>query len=79
MSRAISACGVRRYGVARVCDEWQLPRSTLYASRERSERSRVPAKRGPKTRYTDVELTPHIRRVIEESPFLVSAPMLIVP
>ncbi len=36
MSRASSPSSGRRYGTARVCRLWELPRSTLYASRARA-------------------------------------------
>lgn len=70
MSREASPSGNRRYGVVRVCEEWQLARSTVYARREATVRAPRPArKRGPRTRYTDSELTAHIRRVLAASPF----------
>jgi putative transposase len=71
MSRATSPSMQRPYGVARVCQEWGLGRSTFYAQ---SGRIVLPlrelAKRGPKTLYTDEVLTDHIRQVLATSPFL---------
>ena len=50
MSQATSPSTRRRYGVVRVCEEWQLPRATFYAQRMYADRPpRVSAKRGPKT------------------------------
>ncbi len=71
MSRAISPSQHKPYGVARICEEWGIARSSLYAARRRaSEPASAPAKRGPKTAYTDAELTEHIRAIIEDSPFV---------
>jgi len=57
-------------GVAVVCGELGLARSSYYAELAATISPPVPpAKRGPKTAYTDEALTGHIRRVIEESPF----------
>ena len=48
---------------------WGLPRSTFYQRRRHEVSPRPPARRGPKTRYTDDQLTGEIRRTIHESPF----------
>ncbi len=69
MSRAASPSAAKPYGVARVCEEWGVARSTLYATRARRHCPTPPRKRGPKTRHSDAELTDHIRRAIETSPF----------
>ena len=52
-----------------VCRVLGVARSTFYAHRKRSVGGTPPARRGPKTDYTDAELTDHIRRVLEGSPF----------
>jgi transposase InsO family protein len=71
MSHATSPSQPRRYGVVRVCQEWGVRRSTFYHQRSRAEGPpREPAKRGPKTAYTDEALTAHIRQVLAASPFL---------
>ena len=70
MSHATSPSTQRPYGVARVCQEWGVRRSTFYYQQHRAAGSPTePAKRGPKTLYTDEELTAHIRRVLATSPF----------
>ena len=72
MSNAVSISTGNAYGVKCVCRAWELPRSSVYARRKAGCRSPEwrPAKRGPKTKVTDEELTGHIRRVIAESPWL---------
>lgn len=70
MSRTVSPSANRLYPVRLVCEEWGVARSTLYAARANgSSAPRLPAKRGPKTRYSDAELTTHIRHAIATSPF----------
>jgi len=69
MSRARSASTGRTYGLARVLKAWGLPRSTFYERRRRPLCPRPPARRGPKTRYSDEDLLVEIRRTIQESPF----------
>jgi transposase InsO family protein len=71
MSHATSPSTQRPYGVVRVCQEWGLSRSTCYQQRTRTGASAAtPAKRGPKTAYTDEVLTGHIRQVLTTSSFL---------
>ena len=48
---------------------WGLPRSTFHERRRRPLCPRPPARRGPKTRYSDEDLLVEIRRIIQESPF----------
>jgi transposase InsO family protein len=70
MSHTRSTSTQQPYGVARVVRVWELPRSTFYAQRARRATPPVrPAKRGPKPRLTDEELTDRIRAVIAASPF----------
>ncbi|MDW8356084.1 MAG: IS3 family transposase [Bryobacterales bacterium] len=69
MSRARSASTGRCSGRARVLKAWSLPRSTFYQRRRGEASLRPPARRGPKTRYTDEQLTGQIRRTIQASPF----------
>jgi putative transposase len=69
MSREISSSFHQPYGIARVTRVWQLPRSTIYAQRDRRDDPTPAAKRGPRTRWTDAELTAHIQQIIAESPF----------
>jgi len=71
MSHTPSPSTNRPYGVARVCQEWGLSRSSFYAQpTRRVSPPREPAKRGPKTLWTDEVLTTHIRHVLATSPFL---------
>ena len=69
MSQALSPSTNRRYGRARVLVAWGQPRSTFYARRNREQNPVSPRRRGPKTAYTDEELTQAIRDEIEASPF----------
>jgi putative transposase len=71
MSHATSPSTNRPYGVVRVCQEWGLSRATFYHQQDRvAQPHGTAAKRGPKTAYTDEELTGHIRQVLAASPFL---------
>ena len=71
MSHTPSPSTHRPYGVVRVCQEWGLSRSSFYVQPgRRGSPPREPAKRGPKTLYTDTVLTEHIRQVLATSPFL---------
>ena len=70
MGRAASPSTGRRYGLARVCRALEIPRSTVYAARTRRLAPGVPRKRGPKTAFTDAELTDQIRAVLARSPFV---------
>jgi transposase InsO family protein len=70
MSAAISPSSGRAYGVQRVCRVWDLPRSTVYARRERATRPpRAVRRRGPVPRVSDADLLALIRRDLETSPF----------
>jgi putative transposase len=70
MSRTASPSVGRRYGLARVCRVLEVPRSTVYAARARRRSPVEPRKRGPKTGWTDAELTDRIRGVLARSPFV---------
>lgn len=71
MSHTPSSSTNRLYGVVRVCQEWGLSRATFYRQQDRvAQPHGTGAKRGPKTAYTDEELTGHIRQVLAASPFL---------
>jgi transposase InsO family protein len=69
MSRTRSISTGRCYGRARVLKAWGLPRSTFYQRRRHGASPRLPARRGPKTHYTDEQLAGEIRRTIQTSPF----------
>ena len=66
MSRAVSPSVNRPYGVVRVCEEWNVSRSTFYS--RRSEKKAL-GKRGPKTKQSDEAVIAAMREVLEESPF----------
>jgi transposase InsO family protein len=71
LSRQVSPSTNRVYGVARVSQEFLIPRSTYYdfkAARS-STAPTLPKKRGPKTKLGDAELTDEIRAVLDGSPF----------
>jgi transposase InsO family protein len=69
MSRARSASTRALLRAARVLRAWGVPRSTFYQRRRDQASPRLPARRGPKTHYTDEQLAGEIRRTIAESPF----------
>lgn len=71
MSQAYSVSVRRRYGLARVCRMWAWARSTVYAAQDRTVQGHPPAeKRGPKTAWSDAQLTELIRDVLAASPFV---------
>ncbi len=70
MSRTLSPSTHQLYGLARVAAAWGLPRSTYYARRDRRNHPAEPRKRGPKTPFTDAELTGRIRQEIAASRLL---------
>jgi putative transposase len=70
VSRATSPSVGRCYGLARACRVLEIPRSTVYAARARTLAPTPPRKRGPKTAWTDAELTEQIRTILARSPFL---------
>lgn len=70
MSTQVSSSSQRPFGVLRICRLLGRSRSGLYAHRAREARAdRPPERRGPKTAYTDAQLTEHIREVLSASPF----------
>jgi putative transposase len=70
MGQTASPSAGRRCGLARVCRVLEVPRSTVYAARARRRSPVEPRKRGPKTGWTDAELTDRIRGVLARSPFV---------
>ena len=75
MSGSISALARRRYGLARVCSAWALPRSTFDAQAAPPADPLLPsaksnAKRGPKTALDDDTLRALIRADLAASPFI---------
>ncbi len=70
MSRVASPSTGCVYGVARVVREWELARSSFYHRRTiAAQPQRVLQRRGPKTAWSDVQLTEKIREIIAASPF----------
>ena len=70
MSQTVSPSAGRPYGLARTCRVLEIARSTVYATQARQLRAVPLRKRGPRTAWTDAELTGHIRQVLAASPFV---------
>ena len=75
MSQAHSISARCAYGLARVCRQWRVARSSVYDARKRRDRVEdgvvaKPRKRGPLGACTDEELAAHVRRVIAASPWV---------
>ena len=73
MAAAISPTAGRPYGVQRVCQLWDVPRSSFYAAQAAARQSAVPAsspaRRGPNPGTTDEALLAAIKRDLETSPW----------
>jgi transposase InsO family protein len=73
MAAATSPATGRRYGVARVCHVWKVPRSTFYAALQAGAADAgpkpSPARRGPKPAISDADLLPAIRADLARSPW----------
>ena len=72
MAEATSPATGRRYGVARVCQVWEVARSTFYAARQAADRpgcTATPARRGPKPAISDRDLLAAIRADLARSPW----------
>ena len=69
MSATISEATGRPYGVQRVCDTWEMPRSSFYHRKSNELESPAPQKRGPKTLISDGELLALIRDDLTTSLF----------
>jgi putative transposase len=62
----------RRYGIARVCRAWEVPRSSFYAARRKADMTAPPAparRRGPKSAVPDEALLAAIRADLARSPW----------
>jgi len=73
MSRECSPTTGRAYGVKRVCAVWTVPRSSVYAARERVQEPPEPPtalRRGPKPQISDDTILGHIREYLRTSPFV---------
>jgi putative transposase len=73
MAKATSPATGRRYGVARVCQVWGVPRSSFYAVQQASTAGAgpkpSPARRGPKPAISDEGLLAAIRADLARSPW----------
>lgn len=71
MSATISLSTGKPYGIQRVCEVWEVPRSTFYTRKARLESApaAAPAKRGPKTALSDEDLLDLIRDDLATSTF----------
>ena len=72
MAAATSPATGRRYGVARICGAWEVPRSSFYAARVAADGTRPPAspaRRGPKPAVSDADLLAAIRADLARSPW----------
>ena len=73
MAEATSPTTGRRYGVARVCQIWDQPRSSFYAARPLQAGAVAPAspsaRRGPKPSIGDEALLAAIHADLERSPW----------
>ncbi|MGH9072135.1 MAG: IS3 family transposase [Acidimicrobiales bacterium] len=71
VAETVSPSAGRSYGLARVCRVLELSRSTVYLAKQRSVIP-LPArgKRGPKTAFSDPQLTELIQGVLAASPWL---------
>jgi transposase InsO family protein len=73
MAKATSPATGRRYGVARVCHVWKVPRSSFYAARQPAadpdSPPRLPARRGPEPAISDVDLLAAIQADLARSPW----------
>ncbi|TFG80154.1 MAG: IS3 family transposase [Chromatiales bacterium] len=73
MATTISPAAGRRYGVARVCEAWDLPRSSFYAARQQPDNTAGPPaktqRRGPKPAVSDEALLAAIRADLTRPPW----------
>ena len=73
MADATSPATGRRYGAARVCHVWEVPRSSFYAAHQASAEEAgprsSPARRGPKPAIADEDLLAAIRADLARSPW----------
>lgn len=69
MSAAISTTTGKLYGVERVCNAWEEPRSSYYEQKVQRAKPIANRKRGPKTLITDGELLDLIKTDLATSKF----------
>ena len=70
MASTVSPAAARPYGVARVCQVWDVPRSSVYAARQPKSDSAPapPARPGPKPAVSDDALLAAIKDDLARSP-----------
>ena len=73
MAEATSPATGRRYGVARICRVWEVPRSSFYAARKAAPDGTAtatsPARHGPRPAVSDQDLLAAIRADLARSPW----------
>jgi transposase InsO family protein len=72
MAGSVSPATGRRYGVARVCKVWDVPRSSFYLARHAAQgpaSARPTGRRGPKPAVPEAELLAAIRADLARSPW----------
>ena len=72
MAASLSPTTKRRYGVARVCRAWRVPRSSYYAAQTAAAATPEPGpalRRGPKPAIADAALLAAIRADLVRSPW----------
>ena len=76
MAGSVSPATGRTYGVARVCEVWDVPRSSFYAVQRAAQRAvqapaaaRPTGRRGPKPAVSDADLLAAIRADLARSPW----------
>ena len=72
MAATVSPATGRHYGVARVCQAWDVPRSSFYAARQAAAAAgpaKLPARRGPKPAVSDDALLAAIKDDLARSPW----------
>jgi transposase InsO family protein len=73
MATATSPATGRRYGIARVCHVWKVPRSSFYAARRPARDPDsppvLPARRGPEPAVSDADLLAAIQADLARSPW----------
>lgn len=71
MAATVSPAAARPYGVARVCQVWDVPRSSVYAARQPKTTSAAapPVRRGPKPAVSDAALLAAIKDDLARSPW----------
>ena len=68
-SLAISLSTKKQYGLKRVCQVWEIPRSTVYGKRKRESLKATKQKPGPKPKIADSKILDLICQDLEASPF----------